>query len=1055
MIDNNNKTPEQLALEEKDRRTNLKKFCDSILQKIRALDNNSGDRAIWELCQNARDLSSSATIRISLDEEKFTFAHKGKPFSEDSLLSLVKQVSSEEKENEEAAGQFGTGFVTTHAFNRKFYLNGSFHTTTNKVFDINRFVIDRSEDDINRFIDKMDEQIKAIYQLLKTSESQTREWTELVYPLNERSQNIVLKAMRVSERMLPYVLVLNNKIKEITLVNYPDKRTATFTKGNPYKENDLNVVDIAVSTHESEPSTVRVYYLEEGNNKIILPLSDAHTVSKADGISKLFVWFPLLGTEQWGTNFIYHSTFYPLEARNGIVLPCDNVNVESQFKHNERVLQAMNTLLYSYLSSHVTGINNVIELAKIGFSRTAEDSKTRDFFKSQQELWTSVFRKLPLIDTQYGRKSLDDGVKILNADICTFFADKDNRAKYFDSFYGYASLSATLPNKDECLRWTDIIHEWGLSDESSHEINLGDVARKVTEISDYTKLHNLLEIIKECKQIKLFETMSLIPNRKGVLTSTANLRDGKNIPDELYKRAWAISPSEMEKLVHANFADIYSLNEYTRDQVRQAVFNINDNIKLTTIRNGRCFTPEYTISLRSYVSIYTTETPTSNRHLIMQSLSVLKGFNYKICHIPKVDEKETDYCQSAFIFLLENELLDISIKANTQPDWLKENKSKLLDLITKVSEIKESDYASRLLGSNGYAVIPNQSGTLCKLEKLRIREDELSYELADLYCKVKKEDLRDIWVDTDFAQFVLADKIDKAKDIASIIESLLIEVYENSGHTVVSSHIIDIIQKIESKTDASSLWKGWFKRIDEKKADLNWHIVPEESKSSFYRLMKVAQNKSLLEDLADISENVSVLNQFKDFLKKHKQEEAEFKFKHELGKYIEYMVREKLGEELKELLSFSPTIQDQQCGQDIVVKFDGKEVFFIECKAKWNFNEPAHMSKLQIQQACREHDRYALCAIDLTGFNALHEEHFPSIDEFVNHIHVHLNIAKELGDQVKPLLEMKEEISEEQMTISAQYQSNIPKKVFVNHIGFEVLLNAIIKEISHKAGVLE
>lgn len=970
MIDSKNKSPELLALEEKDRRTNLKKFSDSILQKIRALDNNSGNRAIWELCQNARDLSSNAIIRISLDEEKFTFAHKGKPFSEDSLLSLVKQVSSEEKENEEATGQFGTGFVTTHAFSRKFYLNGSFHTTSKKVFDINRFEIDRSEDDINRFIDTMDEQIKAVYQFLETSESQTREWTELVYPLNDRSRDIVLKAMRVSERMLPYVLVLNNKIEEITLVNHPDKRTATFTKGNPYKENDLNVVDVAVSTHQSKPSTLRIYYLEEGDNKIILPLSDAHTVSKADDISKLFVWFPLLGTEQWGTNFIYHSTFYPLEARNGIVLPCDNVNVESQFKHNEKVLQAMNTLLHNYLSSHVACIDNAIELAKIGFSRTAEDSKTRDFFKSQQELWTSVFRKLPLIDTPSGRKSLDDGVKILNADICTFFADKDNQAKYFGSFYDYASLSAILPNKDDCLRWADIIHEWELSDESSHEINLGDVAQKVTEISDNAKLHNLLEIIKECKQTKLFETMLLIPNREGVLKSTANLRDGKNISDELYQRALAISPSEMGKLVHKDFADICSLNEYTRDQVREAVFKINDNIKLSTIRDGRCFTPEYTDSLRSYVSIYTTETPTSNRHLIMQSLSALKRFDYKICHIPKVDEKETDYCQSAFIFLLESELLDISISYNTQPDWLKENKSKLLDLLSKVSEIKESDYASRLLGSNGYAVIPNQSGALCKLEKLRIREDEFLDELADFYCKVKEDELRDIWVDAKFARFVSADKIDKAKSIASIIESSLIEEYENSGHTVVSSHIIDIIQKIESNTDTASLWKGWFKRIDEKKADLNWHMVPEESKSSFYRLMKVAHNKSLLEDLADISENVSVLKQFKDFLKKHKQEEAEFKFKYELGKHIEDMVRERLGEELKELLSFSPTVQDQQGGQDIVVKFDGKEVFFIECKAKWNFNEPAHMSKLQIQQACREHDRYALCAIDLTGFNA-------------------------------------------------------------------------------------
>lgn len=93
----NSKSPELLVLEEKDRRTNLK-FCNSILQKIGELDIYSGDRAIWELCQNARDLSEGAEIKISLENDCFTFAHKGRPFNEDSLLSLVKQVSSEEKE---------------------------------------------------------------------------------------------------------------------------------------------------------------------------------------------------------------------------------------------------------------------------------------------------------------------------------------------------------------------------------------------------------------------------------------------------------------------------------------------------------------------------------------------------------------------------------------------------------------------------------------------------------------------------------------------------------------------------------------------------------------------------------------------------------------------------------------------------------------------------------------------------------------------------------------------------------------------------------------------
>lgn len=76
MTEQINKTPEQLALEEKDRRTNLKKFCNSILQKIGELNNSSGDRAIWELCQNARDQSDGSEIKITLDSINLTFAHK-------------------------------------------------------------------------------------------------------------------------------------------------------------------------------------------------------------------------------------------------------------------------------------------------------------------------------------------------------------------------------------------------------------------------------------------------------------------------------------------------------------------------------------------------------------------------------------------------------------------------------------------------------------------------------------------------------------------------------------------------------------------------------------------------------------------------------------------------------------------------------------------------------------------------------------------------------------------------------------------------------------------
>lgn len=1048
MTEQINKTPEQLTLEEKGRRTNLKKFCNSILQKIGELDNYSGDRAIWELCQNARDLSDGAEIKITLDSISLTFAHKGNPFNEDSLLSLVKQVSSEEKEKAETAGQFGTGFVTTHYFSRKFYLNGSFRTSTGKVFDLNRFEIDRSEDDVNKFIEIMDNQIQSVYKLLSNPESLLREWTELIYPLTAETKAIALRAMHACEKMLPEVLVLNDRIKAVTLEYKLNNihKNIVFTKGHTSQEEDLNIQDILLCEDGKAPSTISIYFLQTDCKRIILPLENERHAKSHEDIAKLFIWFPLLGTEEWGTNFIYHSSFYPLEKRNGIVLPCENPNQQKAYEYNVAELERMNSILFDYLKKHVTEIDNSIELAKINFPCCNDDEKTQSFYRIQQKSWTSFFRTLPLIDTPAGRKSLNEGVKIPNQEICLFFEDEEMRGKYFDAFYHFASTVTTLPLKDECLRWASIIHQWNLPDIQQYEISLAEVAKKASAEGDLIELHHFLEIIKKINQISLFKDMPLIPNRSGILKTTEGLRDGKDIPKELYRRALPICREDVDKLVHPDFADIYKLNEYTREHLRSAVYSVHDNLKLSTLKLGKCFSEEYTTALRSFVSIYSVENPDSHRHQIMQALSKLKGFEYKVCCIPRGEEKDTkDYYRSAFIFLMESELLGITIAAQRDPKWLTTHKEDLLNLISKVGLINDKDDSLRLLGSNGYAVIPNQEGQLCKLEDLRIRENNISDELSDLYTNVLHQDLRKTWIDSSFVQLISPEKTDSAKSIALEIERVLMEEYETSHE--VSKYIIDIIQKIESKTDEASLWKEWFKRIDEKKADLNWHIVPEESKSNFYRLMKVANDKDLLEDLAEMSENTDILRKFKDFLAKHQQEEAEFKFKHDLGKHIENMIRLKLNEELCTRVNVTTTIEDQQGGQDIVIQFDGKDVYFIECKAKWNFSEPAHMSKLQIRKACDEKGHYALCAVDLTSFKGLSNGVFPLIEQLERHIHIHFDVAEKLATVTEHLFAIDEESDENRMTISADYRSNIPKSVFVNNIGFDSLIDAIIHRI--------
>ncbi len=111
------------AREERAYYETLKAARDKIKKGIEQIDNRSGERAIWELIQNARDLSEHAIIRIVLKKDSIEFSHQGEAFNLDTLSNLIKQQSTKH-EGEETVGQYGTGFMTTHAFCRKVYIAG-------------------------------------------------------------------------------------------------------------------------------------------------------------------------------------------------------------------------------------------------------------------------------------------------------------------------------------------------------------------------------------------------------------------------------------------------------------------------------------------------------------------------------------------------------------------------------------------------------------------------------------------------------------------------------------------------------------------------------------------------------------------------------------------------------------------------------------------------------------------------------------------------------------------------------------------------------------------
>ena len=318
--------------EHDDKVQNYRQCCTKIRTGLDNLDANSGERAIWELVQNACDLSDDAIIRIILNNDELLFEHQGNPFTYETFTSLIKQVTSADKVNETKKGRYGTGFMTTHKFSRIIYITSSLDLGDGHYTDITDFPLDRRFDNIDpEFIDKMGDQLEDAMKLVKNGEIRDKKlWTTFRYPLTDETRSIATKAVDEAIKLIPFVMLLNNISKCIIS---KDNKTFEFSKRSKEDEGELHVVSISTGNGE-----IDLYYLstEDKENIAIMPLNSNQNAIDFSVYPKLFLWFPLLGTEYWGVNFIFHSSnFAPVEERNGIILPKGNDNVKDKYERDE------------------------------------------------------------------------------------------------------------------------------------------------------------------------------------------------------------------------------------------------------------------------------------------------------------------------------------------------------------------------------------------------------------------------------------------------------------------------------------------------------------------------------------------------------------------------------------------------------------------------------------------------------------------------------------------------------------------------------------------------
>lgn len=1025
-----------------------KQSCNKIDQGLDKLDPRSRERAIWELFQNARDLArtddngkKTTHIKIKLTPTEFIFMHQGQAFNHDSLTSLVMQVSSEGKENDETVGQYGTGFITTHVFGRRLKVTGSMDMekyASGSYVDINSFVIDRTYDNIGDFIDKVAHQLSAVNDFADVQiTSSCREWTELSYDLSsmEGASKNAEVAIASSVNVIPYVMTVNKPISDVIIENQITNDFYKFEKTQLPDEEELKVMQISV-THNGETEKRKIFYLEseDGEDMAILPLEEIHKARSLKGIAKLFVFFPLLGTEKFGMDVVFHSKkFIPVEERNGLHLPSSNVNARQKYEQNVRVLNSLTDMVHSYYRKHAGGISNWMEISELSFDcEHHEEDVTKDFFRTFKNKWSSFFQNLPIIDYQGERVCVNgSNIRFFSQGIISDITDDEIGETYFTPLYDACAHVCQMADKHEIVAWSKVVASWDASHPSMIEVE--EIAQRVGENDDISSSILLAfdTYLSKKENNAMFDMYDLIPNREGTKKKRAELYDASTIPQWLGDIAKTLVPEKTKCFADDRFVSIVGMSSFTRNDLRDAISNYLRTIRQDRLEKGELYERPVLQALLQLSSLFRSETYAEIRRNTIKIIAEHLSMSNDVRVLAPLDSNECDLGELPFKHLVECMLLEIS---KNKSEWVKSNMNYIYSLHLSLS--KWSEYYNRNIQDGlcvKYGAFPSRNGNPTLVRELEKGLD-VPEELSMLYQEVIGTDINDRLVDAHFESFYNFKEL-SAKDVAAEIEKHL---EENGFH---DSAVLDIIKSF----DKDSCWERWFPHIAAKKAELFLNHVHEECKDSVFKLMKI-DDPDKLKQLAELADEVDldeIINKGRASIILKRNEEADFKFKKELGTYVEEMIQQHLSESIA---ANEVTVETEQYGSDISICKSGIPIYYIEVKSRWGIDQSVMMSPLQVRTSVREQNNYALCCVDMSHLNLSEvDEHvYPKLEETLPFIKVLTNI----GSLNEELYAVATGSDNRLVHIGDEFKCVVPQKTILEQgVSFTSLIDEIISKI--------
>lgn len=1035
---------------EQTQRNDLKQHADKIIQGIKKIGPNHAKRAIWELFQNAVDLSPSCEIEIELREEELVFSHNGEPFTMHTLDCLFTQVSSktltekkEEREEGDPIGQYGTGFMTSHSFGDIVEVSAAIQDETEEGsghIKFSNLKIDRSTQDWEKLCDEIKNLRAQVEELLK-KEPAFDELPKTVFKFsfnNELNKTRALDATKSLNVILPYVMVFNDRLKKVTVT---DNEGVTTTYLN--KEAEIDNGDFYTRVIQINDKERRINYLKTDRLAIVLPIesnspadgSIGEAVNLQDTLPRLFLFYPLIGTEHLGINYIIHSkNFHPTEPRDGLHLNSQNEKNEAEELINQKLMKEAFDSINSFLNRNLSKIQNPHLLSQVNFPVNSDNEELNEYFKKIKEEWTYSFKTLPLVETPTGRLSTQD-VSFLKNNI---IHEVDEPT--LEAIYNVVSvLYEKIPKLDLIRSWTKLVDDWDI--QGTEWIEFNDIAERLSEkgkIESFKKEDLILlynEMIRKGKG-ELFANNKLLPNIKGQFRKQIELKKTIELPEELFDIANAINPEITNSQINPDFLlEGLEFSDFDRKKYMEFINasldeHIKDNTRSKDLPEG------YLKYLIQYARIIPREDSTSGPVQVTKLIEEYYDLASEPIILPNISKEEGNNLDTR---KGQNDLFRVFLNdiSNKDCKWTEEH---LTELVTILKEAFKYAEIKRIFWE--YQIFPNQLYQLKKISNLK-RDDKIPESVKDLYDKIVEPENP---IRNELAHSLIAsienihndlDTIE-ALDLTSKIEK---RFFGESGNEIdmkdnpFKSDIIDIIRSFNSEQENN---EKLYPATSRNKSAILAQLADQEASFTI-----LSQTDTVIKKLAEIaghSDPCELIRLAEEAWQTQQQEKLDLQFKMQIGNHLEDVLQKRLKEHLK------ANVVNEQDGQDLVVYVNGNPVYYIEVKSKWKEETPIRISRNQTLKAHEKRACFALCT-KYKGEDRLKIENIESVAEY-------MKFNTDIGDHVEHLVEIYDSAHQEnEFCLDGDFRTRIPMNYIKGGIDLERFEKRLLENINNNIHV--